>query len=79
MQVTYHGCVLYKTILGQPMTLKVINKINGKLKFLYRKNRYLNKELRRMLCNVLIQPQFDHVCAAWYPNLNEKKQKRKYK
>ena len=33
------------------MALKVINKINGKLEFLYRKNRFLSPELRRMLCN----------------------------
>ena len=46
---------------GEPMALKVINKINGKLKFLYKKNRYLTKDLRRMLCNVLIQPHFDFL------------------
>ena len=57
------------------MALKVINKINGKLKFLYRKNRYLIKELRRML-NALIQPHFDYACPAWYPNLNEKTKKK---
>ena len=28
----------------EPVALKVINKINGKLKFLYRQNRYLTKE-----------------------------------
>ena len=42
-QVTYLWCMLDKTMLGEPMALKVINKINGKLKFLYRKNRNLTK------------------------------------
>ena len=42
-QVTYLGCVLNKTMSGEPMALKVIYKINGTLKFLYRKNRYLTK------------------------------------
>ena len=55
------------------MTLKVINKINGKLKFLYRKNEFLTTELRRMLCNALIQPHFDYACPAQYPNLTGKK------
>ena len=64
------------TMLGEPMALKVINKINGKLKFPYRKNRFLNPELRRMLCNVLIQPHFDYACPAWYPNLTEKTKKK---
>ena len=60
------------------MALKVINKINGKLKFLYRKNIFLSPGLRRMLWNAFIQPHFDCACAAWYPNLTEN-QKQKYK
>ena len=75
-EVTYLGCVLDETMSGEPMALKVINKINGKLKFLYRKNRFLSPELRRMLCNALIQPHFDYACPAWYPNLNEKLKKK---
>ena len=63
-KVTYLGCVLDETMSGVPMALKVINKINGKLKFLYRKNRFLSPELRRMLCNALIQAHFDYACPA---------------
>ena len=48
------GCVLDETMSGEPMALKVINKINGKLKLPYKKNRLLSPELRRMLCNGLI-------------------------
>ena len=72
LEVTYLGCMLDETMSGEPMTLKVINKINGNLKFLYWKNRFLSPELRRMLCNVLIQPHFDYTCPVWYPNLTEK-------
>ena len=61
---------------GEPMALKVINKINVKLKFLYRKNIFLNPELQRMLCDALIQPYFDYACPAWYPNLIEKTKKK---
>ena len=75
-KVTYLGCVLDDTMSGEPMALKVINKINGKLKFLYRKNRFLSPELRRMFCNALIQPHFDYPCSAWYPNLTEKTKKK---
>ena len=38
VQVTYLGCVLDEWMSGEPMALKVINKINGKL---YRKNKFL--------------------------------------
>ena len=72
-EATYLGCVLDETMSGEPMVLKVINKINGKLKFLYSKNRFLIPELRRILCNALIQQHFDYVCPAWYPNLTEKR------
>jgi len=52
------------------MALNVIKKINMRLMFLYRINKFLTPQLRRMLCNVLIQPHFDYACTAWYPNLN---------
>ena len=75
-QVTYLGCVLDETLCGEPMALKALNKINGKLKFLYRKNKFLTPTLCRMLCNAIIQPHFDYACSAWYPNLNEKLKKK---
>ena len=61
------------------MVLRVINKINGKLKFLYKKNKFLTPELRRILCNALTQPHFDNAYPAWYLNLTNKKQKTKKK
>ena len=64
-----------ETMSGEPMALKVINKINGKLKFLYRKNSFLTPGLRRMLCNALIQPHFDYAFSACCPNLNAKLKK----
>ena len=54
------------------MAFKVMNKINSRLNFLYRKNRYLTSYLKWLLCNSLIQPYFDYACSAWYPNLNKK-------
>ena len=58
------------------MALKVINKINGRVKVLYRKNRYLTLYLKRLVCNDLIQPHFDYACSAWYLNLNKKFQSK---
>ena len=54
------------------MALKVINKINSRLKFLHRKNKFLTPALRRLLCNALIQPHFDYASSVWYPNLTQK-------
>ena len=49
IEVTYIWCMPGKTMSGEPVVLKVINKINGKLKI-----RLLIPELWRMLCNALI-------------------------
>ena len=62
--VTYLGCLLDETFSGESMALKVINKINSRLRFLYRKNRFLSPPLRRLLCHSLIQPHFDYACSA---------------
>ena len=72
MQATCFGCVLIETLFGEPMALKALKKINGKLKFIHWKNKSQTLTLRRMLCNALIQPYFDAACSAWYPNINEK-------
>ena len=75
-KVTYLGCLLDKAMPGESMALKTIKEIDQKLKFLYRKNRFLTPELRRLLCNDIIQPHFDYACSAWYPNLTQKLKKK---
>ena len=64
------------TLSGESMVTKVLGKINGRLKFLYRKQSFLNFSLPRMLCNALMQPHFDYSATAWYPNLNRKFSKK---
>ena len=58
------------------MANKVISKVNARLKFLHRKNKYLTPNLHRLLCNALIQPHFNYACSAWYPNLSKKLKNR---
>ena len=57
--MNYLRYVLDETMPGETMALRVIEKINSRLKFLYRKNR-------------LIQPHFDYACTVWYPNLTKR-------
>ena len=68
--VTYLVCLLEETLPGESIALKVINKINSRLRFIYRKNRFLSPPLRRLLCNSLIQSHFD--CSVCYPNLKKR-------
>ena len=48
-KVTYLGCILDEALSGESMAIHVINKINSRLRFLYRQDRYLSFPLRRLL------------------------------
>ena len=61
---------------GKAMAFNVINKIYNEVKFPDRRNSFLTPELRRLLCNALIQLHFDYACSVWYPNLTKKKTHR---
>ena len=61
---------------GESVALKVINKINSRLKFLHSKNKLLTPALCRLLCNALIQPHFDYASSACHPNLTQKNEKQ---
>ena len=52
--VNYLGCMLNESMSGETMVLRVIEKINSRLKFLYRKNRFLDVPLGRLPCNALM-------------------------
>ena len=51
-KVAYLVCELDESLSGEAMALKVINKINDRLEFLYRKNRHLKLYLNES-CVVL--------------------------
>ena len=74
--MTYLGCILEETMSGESVANKVISKVNARLVFLHWKNKYLTRNLRRLLCNALIQPHFDYACSVWFPNLSKKLKNR---
>ena len=70
-KVKYLGRMQDETMSGETMVLSIINKINNKLKFIYRKNRFSTPTPRQFLCNALIQSHFDCACSPWYHNLTK--------
>ena len=74
--MTYLGCILEETMSEESMANKVISKVNARLKFLHRKNKYLTPNLHRLLCNALIQPHFNYPRSVWYPNLSKELKNR---
>ena len=74
--VTYLGVTLDNILSGKSMVEGILCKINSKLRFLYRKRKFLSKDIRRLLCNSLIQPHYDFACCSWYPLLTQNLKKR---
>ena len=70
------GCILDENLSGESMATRMLGKINGKLKFLYRKQSFLDCSLRRLLLNALIQTHFDYAYTSWYPMLNKRLSKK---
>ena len=75
-KVKYLGVTLDNNLTGKSMVESILSKINNKLRFLYRKQKFLNKDIRRLLCNSLIQPHYDFACSSWYPLLTQNLKKR---
>ena len=71
------GCILDNDLSGESMATKVLSLVNSRLKFLYRKQKFLTLPLCLLLCNALIQPHYDYACPAWYyPSLNKRLSKK---
>lgn len=69
--VKYLGAVLEQSLSGENMVRSIIQKANARLKFLYRKQRFLNFKTKKLLVMSLIQCHFDYACSFWYPGLTQ--------
>ena len=64
------GCLRHE-ISGKSISLKTISKVNLKLKFIYRKSKFLTLKFRRSFLKAL-QSYCDYDFSAWYANLTQK-------
>ena len=53
------------------MVKSIIQKANARLKFLYRKQKFLNLHTKKLLVMSLIQSHFDYAGSFWYPGLTQ--------
>ena len=53
-KVKYVGILLDETMSGEAMAFNVVNKMNDRMKLLYRKNSFLTPALRCLLCKASI-------------------------
>jgi len=70
--VKYLGVDLNQSLNGETHAKSIVQKINGKVKFLYRQCRTLSTQSRKILCSAIIQPHFDYACSSWYTSLSAK-------
>ena len=73
-KVKYLGLELDNCLTGESVVSSILKKTNNKLRFLYRYRNILNTDLRKLLCQALIQPHFDYACCSWFDGLSKSSQ-----
>lgn len=69
--VKYLGAILDQCLSFDSMARSIIKKGNARLKFLYRKSKFLTQHSKRLLATSLIQCHFDYGCSVWYNSLTK--------
>ena len=69
--VKYLGSVLDNDLSGKSIVNNIIKKVNSRIRFLFRQNHCLNMELRKLLCNALVQCHFDYASSSWYKGISK--------
>ena len=68
----YLGLTINNILTGEDIVNGIIQKVNSRLKFLYRYGKCLNAKTRKTLSSALIMYHFDYAYCAWYSGLNKK-------
>ena len=67
--VKYLGLTLDDQLTREAIVNSIVQKVNGRLKFLYRQCNFLEEKLRKSICSALIQCHIDYACSSWYSGL----------
>jgi len=70
--VKYLGLNIDRFLSGETIVNNILQKVNARLKFLYRHGRCLSENSRKTLFTALVQCHFDYACSAWYSCLCKK-------
>jgi hypothetical protein len=73
------GVCIDKFLSCENIVLSIIQKMNARLRFLYRKACYLKRLARTTLCSALIQCYFDYACCGISKQLRHKVQVTEFK
>ena len=64
--VKYLGLTIDQCLNGEEMGLGVIKKVNSRLKFLYRQAKFLDQNIKKILCSALVLCLFDYSISSWH-------------
>ena len=74
--VRYLGLSLGNQLSGEAIVNNIVEKVNARLKVLYRQCLFLEETLRKSVCSALIQSHLDYACSSWYSGLNKNLKKK---
>ena len=74
--VKYLDLTLYDQLTGEAGVNSIVQKVNGRLKLLYRQCNFLEEKLRKSICSALIQCHINYACSSWYSGLNKQLKKK---
>ena len=74
--VKYLGLTLDDQLTGEAIVNSIVQKVNGRLNFLYTPCNFLEEKLRKSICSALIQCHIDYACSSWYSGLNKQLKKK---
>ena len=67
----YLGVIIDNSLCGDYIVDSIVQKVNSRLKFLYRQVRFLDLKCKMSLCSSLIQCNIDYASSAWYSGLSK--------
>ena len=70
-KVKYLGVTIDQDMSGSSMGNFVVQNVNSKIKFLYRKGSLLGFKKKEMLYSAMIQYSYDYACNSWYRGLKK--------
>ena len=69
--VKYLGATIDQSLSFESMALSVIQKVNSRLKFLYRKKEFLTAHTKKLLVMAIAQCHMDYASTIWFHSITQ--------
>ena len=69
--VKYLGATIDQTLSFEPKARSVLSKVNGRLRFLFRKAKFLSFHTKKLLAMSIIQCHVDYASTIWFSSITQ--------